>query len=83
MKLFAFVRKLVRNVRDLIVGAQNFVLALCSIFLFFFSRVSHVLNGLEIICIIFSKLWNPKIEGDYFGTTFPGSDLDQIMHEEP
>lgn len=81
MILLSLVRKLIRNVGVLVVGAQDHVLSwrlAISVKL-----LGHILNSLEVVGVIFAKLRNPKVKCNDLGAAFPRSDFDEVVHEEP
>lgn len=80
--LLSLVGKLVWDIRVLIVSAQNGVASLGRVACLATS-LFVVLDRFVVVGVVFAELRNPEVECYYFGTAFPGRDLDEIVHEEP
>ena len=80
--LLSLVCELVRDVRILIVGAQNSITRLRCVAGLQCFNLLVILDRLVVIRIVLAKLRNPKVECNDFRTTFPGSNFDEIVHKE-
>jgi hypothetical protein len=80
--LLSLIGKLVRDVRILIVGAQNSISRRRRVTWLQCVNFLVVLDRLVIIRIVLAKLRDPKVECYNFCAAFPGSNLDKIVHKE-